>query len=149
MLLSSLVNVTPFQAGLQVGAPVKPEEVHPGGHTGGHATAVQVRTVSPDAGQASTVPSFITPQSLVTVSGGTGAVTLLWQIARTLFGTSATSSWVPFLISLCVGGIIYLLSVNDADFHAPLRQKVIGFFIAFLNSMVLFSAALGILGTRS
>jgi hypothetical protein len=92
------------------------------------------------------VPSFITTASLVTISGGTSAVTLLWQVAKLLFGKPAGSPFVAFGLSLLIGTVIYLLSVQDDKVHLTTREKVIGGFIGFLNSMVLFEAAVGILG---
>lgn len=95
---------------------------------------------------ASAVPSFITKASLVTVSGGTTAVTLLWQVAKLLLGSWAGSPWVAFGLSLLVGLVIYLLSVQDNQVRLTRSEKYIGFFIGFLNSMVLFSAAAGLSG---
>lgn len=95
---------------------------------------------------ASAVPSFITAASLASVSGGTAVITLLWQVSRTLFGQPAATPWVPFFCALLVGGAIYWMSVGDQNVQMSTREKVIGGFIAFVNSMVLFSAALGING---
>ena len=95
---------------------------------------------------AAAVPSFITTASLASVSGGTAVVTLLWQAARILFGSGAASPWVPFAFALLVGGAIYWLSVDDKNVQLHAREQAIGAFIAFVNSMVLFSAALGING---
>lgn len=92
------------------------------------------------------VPAFITTASLITVSGGTAAVTMLWQVSKVLVGKPAGSPWLGFFFSPMTGGAIYLLSIQDKKVQATLREKVIGAFIGFLNSMVLFSAAVGILG---
>jgi hypothetical protein len=95
------------------------------------------------------VPSFITPASLASVSGGTAGVTLLWQVARTLFGPAANTPWVPFVSAVAVGAVIYLLSVKDQKVRLSTTETILGVFIAFLNSMVLFSAALGILSAKT
>jgi hypothetical protein len=94
------------------------------------------------------VPAFITPASLLTISGGTASVTLLWQVAKTLVGKPADSPWLAFLFSLLIGVAIYLLSIQDAKVQATLREKIVGGFIGFLNSMVLFAAAVGIVGRQ-
>ena len=98
------------------------------------------------AGDGQAVPSFITPASLVTVSGGTTAVTILWQVSKLLMGQSAQSPWVPFVFSLLVGTVIYLVSIQDKNVQATTQEKIVGMFIGFVNSMVLFAAAVGILG---
>jgi len=92
------------------------------------------------------VPAFITPASLITVSGGTGAVTLLWQVSKMLLGGLAASPWLAFGFSLLIGAVIYILSLKDQNMQRSLRERVASGVIAFLNSMVLFSAAVGILG---
>lgn len=104
------------------------------------------QTLPAAAEPAQAVPSFITPASLVTVSGGTAAVTLLWQVSKLLVGKSAGSPWVPFVISVLVGTVIYLISIQDKKVQATMEEKVVGMFIGFVNSMVLFAAAVGILG---
>jgi hypothetical protein len=102
--------------------------------------------VQPPPGTPQAVPSFITPASLVTVSGGTATVTLLWQVSKLLVGKPAGAPWVAFLISIMVGSVIYLASIQDEKVHATSREKAVGMFIGFVNSMVLFAAAVGILG---
>jgi ABC-type cobalamin transport system permease subunit len=94
--------------------------------------------------EANAVPSFITTALLATVTGGTTAVTLLWQVARVLFGTGANTPWVPFLCAMTGGTCIYLVRVKDQNVKLSTRESVSGVFIAFLNSVALFSAALGI-----
>lgn len=108
------------------------------------SAAAAVTAAVPPA--ASAVPSFITAASLASVSGGTAVITLLWQVARTLIGPPAATPWVPFACALLVGGAIYWLSVGDQNVRMSTREQVVGVFIAFVNSMVLFSAALGISG---
>jgi hypothetical protein len=108
------------------------------------------KTIEPvDQGQqtaapATAVPSFITPASLVSVSGGTAAVAIIWQVAKTLFGHLAMTPVVPFVISLLVGGAIYLISTGDKHVKMSSKEKAVGLFIAFVNSLVLFNAALGL-----
>jgi hypothetical protein len=103
-------------------------------------------SAAPGAATANAVPAFITPASLITVSGGTAAVTLLWQVAKLLAGARAESPWVPFGISLLIGALIYVLSIQDAKVKASTSEKIVGIFVGFMNSMVLFAAAVGILG---
>lgn len=107
---------------------------------------VQDSPAAPGAGTPHAVPAFITPASLITVSGGTAGVTLLWQVAKMLGGSAAESPWVPFGISLVIGTLIYVLSVQDAKVKATTSEKIVGIFVGFMNSMVLFAAAVGILG---
>src|SRR6267154_174832 len=109
------------------------------------APALAAQSVAAPFAQAA-VPSFITPASLASVSGGTAAVTLLWTVAKALFGKTAEMPLIPFVCALAVGAAIYWLSVADKKVKMSAREKVVGTFIAFLNSMVLFSASLGIHG---
>jgi len=110
------------------------------------APTAAVPAVPPQEAAQAAVPSFITPASLASVSGGTAAVTLLWTVAKALFGKTAEMPLIPFVCALAVGAAIYWLSVADKKVKMSAREKVIGTFIAFLNSMVLFSASLGIHG---
>ena len=73
-------------------------------------------------------------------------MTLLWTVAKALFGKTAEMPLIPFVCALAVGAAIYWLSVADKKVKMSAREKVVGTFIAFLNSMVLFSASLGIHG---
>jgi hypothetical protein len=107
--------------------------------------APPVRSVAAPVPHAQAVPSFITPASLVTVSGGTAAVTMVWGAAKKLVGMSADTPWVPFGISLLIGVVIYMLSVGDDKVQLTTREKITDAVVGFLNSMVLFSAAVGIL----
>jgi hypothetical protein len=73
---------------------------------------------------------------------------VVWQIAKLLFGMRAQSPWIPFAVSVVVGAAIYLLSIGDEKVKVSQRDKIVGIFIAFLNSMVLFAASVGILGKQ-
>jgi len=42
--------------------------------------------------------------------------------------------------------VIYLASIQDKNVQATTQEKIVGMFIGFVNSMVLFAAAVGILG---
>ena len=108
--------------------------------------AAPATKVVPPATIETAVPSFITTASLISVSGGTTAVTLMWTVAKILFGKSAEMPVIPFCCALVVGAVIYWLSVEDKKVRLSTKEKVVGGFVAFLNSMVLFSASLGIHG---
>ncbi len=110
------------------------------------AGAAAATKVVPPATIETAVPSFITTASLISVSGGTAAVTLMWTVAKILFGKSADMPVIPFGCALVVGAVIYWLSVEDKKVRLSTKERVVGGFVAFLNSMVLFSASLGIHG---
>ena len=133
MQISSLVNTIPTRSA----SPRAPDP-----------RPTSIETGQPEAGNgaAPAVPSFITPASLVSVSGGTAAVTLLWTVSKTLFGARADTPWVPFFCALIVGTAIYLISLQDQNTVLTPKDKTVGIIIAFLNSMVLFAAARGIVG---
>lgn len=115
-------------------------------------TALPAAQAVPASGQASAttqnaVPAFITAASLASVSGGTAAVTTVWEVAKRLFGSSADTPWIPFVAALLVGTAIYVINIGDKDVYMSARERTLGMFIAFLNSLVLFSATVGIVRT--
>ena len=157
-LMASAAGELPFVGAAAPAAPavLPAAPAAPGMFAGAGAAAAAAPAPAPVAAAAAApaaaaenqqvaVPSFITPASLVTVSGGTATVTLLWSVAEKLIGDPAKSIWVPFGISIVIGGVIYALSIGDSNVNVTTRQKAIGAFIGFLNSMVLFAAAVGLL----
>jgi hypothetical protein len=109
---------------------------------------VPVPQVASDPGVAppdapATVPTFITAQSLATFPGATLAVTLIWYVGASLYDP-LEHELVPFLASLSVGAFIYYISVSDEASVITRREKRIGIGVAFLNSLQIFAAVVGI-----
>jgi hypothetical protein len=89
---------------------------------------------------------FITPKSLSTFPTASFAVTLVWLLARKLFPVWGSSAWVPVVVSLLVGLIIFLetTSVKDAK-PQNMRDWFVAISVASINSLYLAASALGLL----
>jgi hypothetical protein len=87
---------------------------------------------------------FITRQSLASFAGASIVVTLLSQIAIVLVPAWKGSTWVPFLVALVVGAVVFMINEFDPEkLPRNLRDWVISAFIGLVNALVLFHAALG------
>lgn len=107
-------------------------------------------TVAAGEGQPATVGVFITPQSLVSFPVASTLVMIIWGLIQKLVGAPAHAPWVPVVIALVLGGIIFITSVNAPD----VRPKSTGAWavavgIGILNSLLLAASALGVLGTNA
>jgi hypothetical protein len=93
------------------------------------------------------VGAFITVQSLVSFTGATGAIGLIWSAIKSLnFVPMTWNIYVGMLLSLLIGMLIYYINVSDPNSQHTRRDKVIGLFIALLNTLVLFNATKSIVG---
>ena len=70
-------------------------------------------------------------------------MTTLWQVTKVLWTPAAGAYWIPFIFAVLVGAVIFLWGTNDKNVNISRRERIVGGFIAFVNSMVLFLAALG------
>ncbi|MEQ1751534.1 MAG: hypothetical protein ABL974_19075, partial [Prosthecobacter sp.] len=68
-------------------------------------------------------------------------VTVVYKVLGSVFPTWGTEKYVALIIALIVGLLIYLQS---APTGTTLREKIVGFLFAVLNSFTLAAAALGI-----
>jgi hypothetical protein len=97
-----------------------------------------------DTGEQATVGAFITPQSLVSFTGATGAISIIWgTIGAFLTVDAVVERALGLAISLIVGFFIYWINVSDPQAVMSGRDKKIAIGIAFLNSLVLFVASFG------
>lgn len=88
---------------------------------------------------------FVSPQSLtfpvaVLLIGGA------WAAVRQLSADWGSHKWVPFGMSLIVGGVISIPAILDEVGANPGRKTFIwirGIVVGLLNSLVLFGAVLG------
>jgi len=91
------------------------------------------------------VGAFLTPQSLLSFPVASGAVTLVWKSLGALSSPLGTANWVPLVVALLVGLIIYLISVSDDKMPKPSGgMRIVGIGIAVLNAFFLFAAAVGV-----
>lgn len=102
------------------------------------------RQVAPSA---TSTGVFITPQSLTSFPVATGVVTAVWALVQRLTSWG-NSSWVPLILSLVVGTVIFLINTSEPS-AAPQSRRgwVIAVSVAVLNSLFLCAASLGILGS--
>jgi hypothetical protein len=98
-----------------------------------------------------TVNSFVTVQSLASFPGATVIVAILTQAIRMSLGAGAQQSrLLPLVISLVVGAIIFLTSVNDKDSASRPKtasEWAVAAFIGLVNAIVLYMAAIGAIQT--
>jgi hypothetical protein len=92
-------------------------------------------------GQDSETPVFITPQSLVTFPGASLAVLILWKVLGLLFGTWVAGNWLPVVLSLGIGALIFYLSITP---NMTKRDLWLGAFLALLNSCYVALFVLGV-----
>jgi hypothetical protein len=94
-----------------------------------------------------TVGAFITVQSLVSFSGATAVIGGIWAAIKSLVAVPAGSSiYIGLVLSLIVGLVIYYINISDPASQHDRRDKIIGFIIAILNTVVLFNATRAIVG---
>jgi hypothetical protein len=87
---------------------------------------------------------FVTPQTIASFAGATLAVSLMWKVSGFIRSGWDTRPWVALVASALVGIVLYLISESDpARGPVATRDRLIGIFVAFINTLVLFSAAVG------
>jgi hypothetical protein len=91
---------------------------------------------------------FNTPQSLVTFPVATAAITTIWRVLDKVDDSwndgirlGAESPWVPLVISLLIGTLIFLTTVSRSGSKI---QKLVEAGVAIINSFTIAAAALGI-----
>lgn len=90
--------------------------------------------------------AFVTPQSLTTFAGASTAVTLLWKISGLLHTGWDKSHRVALLCALVIGAVLYFISESDPN-RGPIinwRDYAIDGVVALINTLVLFTAAIGV-----
>jgi hypothetical protein len=92
------------------------------------------------------VAVFVTPESLASFPVASLVVTGLWAFAKRMFSWGGSTTTVV-VISLAVGLFIFMASIATPS----MRPKTfpgwsVTVFIAFVNSLLLAAAALGVLG---
>jgi hypothetical protein len=116
-----------------------------------------VRAVPPTAtrdagGTGATVNQgvFVTPQTVATFAGATLAVSLMWRVSGIIRHGWDKEPLVALVASALVGVVLYLISESDPG-RGPVtsRDRLIGIFVAFINTLVLFSAAIGATGVTA
>jgi predicted phage tail protein len=98
---------------------------------------------------APSVSSFVTVQSLVSFPGASFVVAILTQAIRSAL-SARNSTLLPLVISLIVGGIIFLISINDKNSTSrptSASDWAIAVFIGLVNAILLYMAAIGAIQT--
>lgn len=88
--------------------------------------------------------AFVTPQSLTTFAGASGVVGLLWRTLSAIAPGWGGSVVAAFACALLVGAVLFAISETDPQ-RGPLavRDYLVDGFVALVNVLVLFSAAVG------
>lgn len=84
---------------------------------------------------------FITAQSLLTFPVASSAVAVINQVLRSVFSALGNNNLLTLIIAFVIGLIIYLISINN---EMNVREKIIGFVLAIINSFFLAASALGL-----
>jgi hypothetical protein len=88
------------------------------------------------------VNTFLTPTSLITFSGASTAVIVVWRVLR----KTITDAWeqeplVPLLLPFAVGALIFVASDDEGR---TWRERVVRIGVGIINCFLLAAAALGI-----
>ena len=88
--------------------------------------------------------AFVTSASLASFAGSTFAVTTMWKVMGIIVPGWDRLPVIGLILSLLVGFVLFLISETAAD-RGPVttRDRLISLFIMLINSLVLFSAAIG------
>ncbi|RTL65100.1 MAG: hypothetical protein EKK41_20625 [Hyphomicrobiales bacterium] len=91
------------------------------------------------------VGAFITAETFDSFSVVTAFISTTYGVI-TLVAPAATSNKAAVLAVICllVGAAIYVLNITDPQNPATPRQRIIGAFFAFANSIQLFAATYGV-----
>jgi hypothetical protein len=104
------------------------------------------QTVGVPAADQTRISEFLTVQSLANFTAITGAITVAWKALQHLSEGWFGSTWTPFVLAqawLVVSLITTAVQQDDATRKNP-GFWVAAIFIGFLNSLVLFAAAIGL-----
>ena len=82
-----------------------------------------------------------TSQSTITFAGAPVLVTLVWKVVGLVFPTILGTMVFPVVLSLIVGMLIYWQSETTGG---NMKQKILGFIFALLNSFAIAATVLGI-----
>ncbi len=109
----------------------------------------KAETIAASQSPPTAVGVFITPQSLVSFPVASALVAIIWALGQKLFGAGAQTPWVPLLIAVLLGAVIFISNVSAEDARPKsLGGWLVAVGIAILNSLLLAASALGILGTK-
>jgi hypothetical protein len=96
---------------------------------------------APAPADGNAVGVFTSSQAVVTFPAASGLITVVWKVLGQVNMAWGTNKLVPLVLALIVGLLIFLQSNTPGG---ALKDKVIGFIFALLNSVTLAATALGI-----
>jgi hypothetical protein len=91
-----------------------------------------------------TVGVINTHQSAITFAGAPVLVTIIWKVVGSVFPAISANMIFPVVLSLIIGMLIYWRS---APTGATMKDKILGFIFALLNSFAIAASVLGINST--
>jgi hypothetical protein len=98
------------------------------------------------AGSEAGAAVFLTPQSIVTFPVASVVVSVLWKLASAFWPIAGKSPWVPLIIAIVIGTIIFAISLSDnATKPQTGRQWFVAIGLGTVNSLFLAASALGLL----
>lgn len=92
--------------------------------------------------EATTTGVFLTSQSLLTFPVATSVVTMLWKLCGQIDISLEQHREIPIILALLIGAFIYYMSQSAAT---DKKGKIMEIVTAFLNSMMIAAASLGIM----
>jgi hypothetical protein len=89
-------------------------------------------------------PIFISAQSLTAFPVASLVTKLIWEVLKKLGLPHVGSNLCALLIALIVGLILFLITIDDPNSRPKsFPQWLIALFVAFINSLFLFAAVIG------
>jgi hypothetical protein len=102
---------------------------------------VTTAQASPTTDTATTAGTINSAPSVITFAGAPFAVTLVWKVLGAVYQPLLTMKWIPLLLSLLIGTLIYLASASSGN--TP-NKKALGLVFALINSFAIAATVLGI-----
>jgi hypothetical protein len=105
---------------------------------------------APPAGSTTAVSDFLTVQSLANFAVMTAAISAGWRVLERLDPNTFSSLWVPFGFSIVFGLVSLAISwdgLKNSQGGLNSGKLLAAIFIAFINSLILTSAIIGVEST--
>jgi hypothetical protein len=100
---------------------------------------------NPLLGPGATEATFLTTQALVSFSGASLAISIIRAVIQNIWPATSGDRLTGLVLAFVVGLVIWLIGITDPAAQMTRRDKVIGLFLAFINSCTLYLASQGLL----
>src|SRR5262245_52624287 len=85
--------------------------------------------------------AFVSPETALTFPVASGGISLTWQLSAKLHPSLGQTAWIPVILALIVGVLLYVASDQRGTTKAA---KVSLLLAAFFNTVTLAAAAIGV-----